>query len=163
MSNQQNRETNMKFFLPKGEKSTVSETLDVCIEDFLEKLEDATANARNGYRYEVIELPEVVMGYLGFKGSIAVVKSSDVNLSVEAYNEPRVGNRYWCISENNVCKVKVVCGNLSFEKNFVNTNNIDEKLKSVKELKEAMIASGNHKLDIKITFTMGEDKWIVKR
>ena len=168
MSNQQSREgeADLKFFLPKRENSTISKTLEVCIEDFLEKLGDAEKLVDGG---DFIQLPEVTIGY--HQVTFMIAKSAkDVEVGLQTSLSPR--NKEMNIIQRGIllkaCKVEGVCGNLSFEKEEVDGCNDPGyacyvKTKSIKDLKEAMIASGSHKLDLKITLTIVENEWIVTR
>ena len=168
MSNQQCREgeADLKFFLPKRENSTISKTLEVCIEDFLEKLGDAERLADGA---DFIQLPEVTIGY--HQVTVTIDKSGEnIYVSLQTSLSPR--NKEMNIIQRGIileaCKVEGVCGNLSFEEEEVDVCNdpgysTSVKMKSIKELKEAMTTSGSHKLDLKITLTMVENQWIVTR
>ena len=161
MSKRQSCEADAKLFLPKKENSTISKTLDVCIEDFLEKLEDA-GNVQLCSHF--IELPEVFIGYLQVNVFINI-SGGDVDVRVDTTVSP--GSKDVNIIQRGVtvkaCKVEGVCGNLPFENDAIDPYFYEKKIKPVKDLKEAMIASGNHKLELKITLTMVEDEWVVTR
>ena len=171
MSNQQSREgeADLKFFLPKRENSTISKTLEVCIEDFLEKLGDAERLADGA---DIIQLPEVTIGFhqVTFMISKSGIPGKDLEVYLQTSLSPR--NKEMNIIQRGIllkaCKVEGVCGNLSFEKEEVGICNdpgyaCTVETKSIKDLKEAMIASGSHKLDLKITLTIEENEWIVTR
>ena len=163
MSKRQSCEADAKLFLSKKENLTISKTLDVCIEDFLGKLEYQSAKSRKNE--EFIQLPEIPIGYHLVNIQI-YDENNEVCLRVETSVAP--GSKDMGIIQRGIilrtCKVEGVCGNISFEKEEVSDPGYYcVQIKSMKDLKEAMIASGSHKLDLKITLTMVEDEWIVTR
>ena len=162
-------EADVNFFLPKRENSTITKTFGVCIEDFLEKLE--AAEKISAYD-DFIKLPEVSIGYNLVNVTLNNADPKGGYISVYVNTSLSPGSKEMNIIQKGIivqsCKVEVVCGNLSFEKedvdgNPINVDGCSVDLKPIKDLKEAMITSGNYKLDLKITLTIMEDEWIVTR
>ena len=163
MSQSQRKKVDLQFFLPKKGSSTVSlpkkgpfkttetKTIDLHIEDFLERLNDP-----------FIESPSVLIGeqrvfvYFWF---------DEDNIRVDVTVDKSGGV---CCDVRSILVIGHV-GNLTFEKR-ADENKCERlivELGSVEKVKEAMTNSGNHSMDLQLTLTAVTwevaDEWIIPK
>ena len=163
MSHSQSTEGVLQFSLPKKGSSTVSlpkkgpfkttetKTIDLHIEDFLERLNDP-----------FIESPSVLIGeqrvfvYFWF---------DEDNIRVDVTVDKSGGV---CCDVRSILVTGHV-GNLTFEKR-VDGNKCEQlivELGSVEKVKEAMTNSGNHSVDLQLTVTASmtsyNKEWIIPK
>ena len=164
----------LQFILPKEDSTTVSQpekvitkTIDLQIEDFLEKLNDLEDSPTCE---DFITLPRVLMG--NYRVPITFWYNNHKSVVLDITN---VGDGIYC----NLRSMHVTgnIGNLTFEKSDEAGANqkmcvaLSVELGSVEELKEAMINTGNHKLDLQVAVTVlvtldsdeHEEQWIIQR
>ena len=183
MSQSQSTEGDLKFFLPKEGSSTVSlpkvdsskktkakaktktKTIDLHIEDFLGKLNDALQ--RQAVLEDFISSPVFLIGNRRAEVNIWFddeVLHVNVHLDDECF-----------ISYLRSFLVTGSCGNLTFEKRSdagaeKDCELLSVELGSVEDLKKAMTTTGNHKLDLQVTLTAlmthrysDNDQWIIPK
>ena len=167
-----------RYFLPKKCFSTVppalpedeyfsmiteiSKTIELHIEDFLERLNDVQR-----VRDDFITSPRIFIGHqLDVFVSIYVDVNNDVRLYPFSRDCDQLNPKF--------IKVTGYCGNLAFDnENCAGAwSRCDVKLGSRDELKEAMTTSGNNKMDLQVTLTEqgikdigsdGPSEWIITR
>ena len=179
MSQSRSKEGDVGFFLPKKDFPTVSpalpeeyssdttkitKTVDLHIEDFLERLNDAVQ--RQAVDEDFITSPRIIMGHQ----IVYVSFFFDVNNDVYVYPNP---NSYCSGTEPHPRAFKVTgnCGNLNFEEGNCagawNRLRMSLKLGSIEKMKEAMTTTGSNKLDLQVTLTRkteaDDSEWIIPR
>ena len=171
----QRTEGDLQFILPKKGSSTLSvhqedssdvtKTIDLLIEDFQEKLNDAVQ--RQILNEEFITSPRFPIG--GYQYAV-------VSIFMPGNYPDRVFVYVW-MEEMEMDDIKSIlltghCGKLTFTLKSQFTKKKDGwfvKLGSIDELQEAMNTTGNHKLDLQVTVTASvtrdsdEDQWIIPR
>ena len=165
-----------RYFLPKKCFSTVppalpedeyfsmiteiSKTIELHIEDFLERLNDVQRVR------DFITSPRIIIGHQPVFVSIYVDVNNDVRLYPFSRDCDQLNPKF--------IKVTGYCGNLAFDnENCAGAwSRCDVKLGSRDELKEAMTTSGNNKMDLQVTLTEqgmkdigsdGPSEWIITR
>ena len=152
--------------LPREDSSkvTITKTIDLHIEDFLGKLNEAVQNQRVGE--EFITSPRFIIG--DQKVFVGCWIDEDNSLNLRVVNDDDEG------LENLISMlVTGSCGNLTLEKRDGDEYGcvvLFVELGSIEELKEAMTNSGNHKLDLQVTVTVlvpgnndDNSQWIIRR
>ena len=161
-SNPKIRFADAKLFLPKkkGDPSVNKKTFDVCIEDFLEKLNGDAEKVEDNEDF--IQSPDIVIG--DHLVSLGIYKEAgSIWLGVRALGV--------LIKEMNIIlkllEVEGVCGNAPVKRNSVcdlpGDNCLAAELEKIEHLKDAMTTSGNHKLDLQVDLIIEESEWIVTR
>ena len=162
MSNPKVRHADAKLFLPKKGNSVISKTFDVCIEDFLEKLNVNAEKVEEGMKF--LEVPGVLIGDHRVFLHISQIAGS-IKLSFEVISS--LGNISLKLLE---VKVEGICGNAPVS--VIGEVYIDQQygvadcgceLEKMEHLKDAMITSGSHKLDLHVDLLIEETEWIMTR
>ena len=172
MSESQSTKADLQFILPKEGSSAVSlpkkdpslvtKIIDLQIEDFLEKLNDAYQ--RQDVWKNIITSPSFLIGDERVVVNIHFDEEDMVLVSVELSPEFDIPpNLQSLLFKGN-------CGNLSLEMRDEGPGVVaDLELGSIAELKEAMTSSGNHQLNLQLTLTAleieerADDQWIIPR
>ena len=166
MSNPKVRHADVKLFLPKKGNSIISKTFDVCIEDFLEKLNVNAEKVEEGMKF--LEAPGVLIGNHRVSLGISQIAGS-IKLSFEVEVTSSLGAKF---KERNMIlmevKVEGICGNAPVSvKGEVDIDQqywvADVELEKMEHLKDAMITSGSHKLDLHVDLLIEETEWIMTR
>ena len=179
MSQYQSKRVDLQFILPKkgsstgllpkedSSKNTETKTIDLHIEDLLERLNDAVQRKIGDQSFTVS--PVFLLGEQRVHASFFCLNN---RLYVEVCVADDGG--YYCDLRSIL--VTGSCGNLTLEKRT--DAGADEKqcdglfveLGSIEDLKEAMNTSGNHKLDLQLTITAlvtggwdDNDQWIIPK
>ena len=164
--------TEHQFFLPKKAQSSnltredpsqITKTIRLHIEDFFERLKD-NFNRLEATKGHFIKSPTFPIG--DEKGYLGIfVDGENVYLDV---SEDHDG----VLMTLQSIEVTGVCGSLSIAKSTADWSGngfLYVELGSVEEMKEAMISSGNHKLDLHVTLILKgkadviESEWIIPR
>ena len=162
-SNPKIRFADAKLFLPKKENSILSnKTFDVCIEDFLEKLNGAAEKVEDNQDF--IQSPNILIGdhqvFLGiFKDAGSISLGIQTSLGAQ-FKERNVILKF--------VEVEGVCGNAPVKGKTVvcdlpGNESLAVKLEKIEQLKDAMITSGSHKLDLQVYLIIEESEWIITR
>ena len=152
--------------LPKEDSSEVTKVIDLQIEDFLAKMNQATQEQISDC-VNFINSPGFLIGHqevsvgCWFNEEDEDEDNNSVMLGVENVNSDHL--RSMSVTGN--------CGNLAVEKRDYakGVEFLSVELGSVEELREAMTTTGNHKLDLQMTLTAlvtGDscgDQWIIPR
>ena len=154
--------------LPREDSSkvTITKTIDLHIEDFLGKLNEAVQNQRVGE--EFITSPRFIIG--DQKVFVGCWIDEDNSLNLRVVNDDDEG------LENLISMlVTGSCGNLTLEKRDEwkmgrkGLDSLGVMLGSTDKLEKAMTNSGNLRLDLQLTVTAlvtgesGDDQWIIPR
>ena len=151
--------------LPREDSSkvTITKTVDLHIEDFLGKLNEAVQNQR--VDEDFVTSPRFIIGdqKVFFVCWIDEEEDNSVNLDVVSEDGSDYLIRSMLVTGN--------CGNLTLEKRHGDEYRrkfLSVELGSVEELKEAMTNSGNHKLDLQVAITVpgnndDNGQWIISR
>ena len=149
-------------------KVTITKTIDLHIEDFLGKLNEAVQNQR--VDEDFVTSPRFIIGdqklFVGCWIDEDNIVDLRVVIDVRSNDEIFVHLISMLVTGN--------CGNLSLEKSDGDYDDWNEllyvDLGSIEELKEAMTNSGNHKLDLQVTVTVlvpgnndDNGQWIIRR
>ena len=163
-SNPKIRFADAKLFLPKIEDCFLStKTFDVCIEDFLEKLNGDAEKVEDNEDF--IQSPDIVIG--DHLVSLGIYKEAgSIWLGVRTLGVH--------LKEMNIIlkllEVEGVCGNAPVKGKSSNVvchlpgnDSLAAELEKIEHLKDAMTTSGNHKLDLQVDLIIEESGWIVTR
>ena len=165
MPNPKVRHADAKLFLPKKGNSIISKTFDFCIEDFLEKLNVDAEKVEDQVNF--LEAPGILIGYHRVSHSI-FKEAGSIHLGVSVSSSAKLNEKM--ISKLMKVKVEGICGNAPVKEESDRDHDEDAdddtlyvKLEEMKHLKEAMITSGSHKLDLHVDLLIEETKWIIER
>ena len=162
------KEGSSNVSLPKGFSSKITKTIDLHIEDFLGKLNEAVQ--KQWVLTNFIQSPRFLIGHQEVLVSCWFNEAEDNNFVMLDVGD----GDYSCAHLKSIL-VTGNCGNLTLKKRRDADNGVNWKkdlaveIGSIKELKEAMTTTGNHKLDLQVTATVvvpensDEDQWIFPR
>ena len=172
MSNQQKRMAEAKLCLPKKEKSIICKTFDFCIEDFLEKLTGNAEKAKMADTEEFLKSTEILIGDHRVSLSIEIVPgtqgpdSETLEMSVRVTTSPWPRSKEMDIVLKSF-RVEGVCGEMRIIGTAKSALPICDSLtvdtNYVCNLKNSMIDSGIHKLDLKVDLLIEESEWVITR
>ena len=151
MSESQGTELDVQFVLPKKRPSTIlpeeypsktTKTIGLQIEDFLEKLNEDLPQESEDF----IMSPKFVIGdqegFVGIYYELGTIRLTASRAGGHPVNLKSIS-------------VSGICGNLAFGKinGTPDFEYLSVELGFIEALREAMISSGNHKLDLQVTLT----------
>ena len=140
----------------------VTKIIDLQVEDFLEKLNEAAA-AMDYEAVNIFKTPKFLIGNGNQEVSISCCIDETYIVMLDIKSD---------VGKKHLKSLIVVgnCGNLAFEKTGSldpDTFHLEVELGSTEDLQEAMTTSGNHKLDLQVTLTVKNKEvnteWIIRR
>ena len=157
MSQFQSTEGDLKF-LEDFTETTKTKVIELNIEDFLAKLNNAVQ--RQAVDEDFIESPGFFIGDQALTVGFSFDEDNRVVVNLCAHD---FSNKYRMMS----MLMTGICGNLALKEEFGSAAGFRGlELGSIAELKEAMTTSGNHKLDLQVTLTallIDNDQWIIPK
>ena len=161
----------LQLILPKDGSPSVhlprenfTKTIDLHIEDFLGKLNEAVHNKRKRWDEDFITSPSFIIGPQKVFVTCYCWIDEDNIVDLRVVNDEGLEHLISMLVTGN-------CGNLTLEKRDgeeYGDEVLGVELGSVEELKEAMTNSGNHKLDLQVAITVpgnndDNGQWIISR